>query len=123
MLLFLKFPFFPTTPTEMMFGFDAAHTHWNPYEKVLNKTNVSHLKLDWSYATGVWIGSSPAVANGLVYVGSADKKLYAFDAGCRSACQPLWSYATGSYIYSSPAVANGLVYVGSDDKKLYAFGL
>jgi len=55
------------------------------------------------------------VANGIVYVGSADNKLYAFDASCRQACQPLWSYATGGGISSSPAAANGLVYVGSHD--------
>ena len=110
-----------TAKIGVMFGFDAAHTHWNPYEKVLNKTNISHLKLDWSYPTGDIIYSSPAVANGLVYVDSGDDKFYAFDAGCRSACQPLWSYPMNGRIDSSPAVANGVVYVGSNDGKLYAF--
>ena len=33
------------------------------------------------------IYSSPAVANGIVYVGSDDHKLYAFDASCRN-CLP-----------------------------------
>ncbi len=107
--------------TDVMFGFDPAHTHWNPYEKVISKTNISRLKPAWSYATGGSIESSPAVANGIVYVGSNDKKLYAFDAACRKGCLPLWSYATGDSIESSPAVANGLVYVGSDDHKLYTF--
>jgi outer membrane protein assembly factor BamB len=32
----------------------------------------------WSYATGGAIRSSPAVANGMVYVGSEDGRLYAF---------------------------------------------
>ena len=57
----------------------------------------------------------------MVYIGSDDRKLYAFDATCRQACQPLWSYTTGNYIASSPAVAGGMVYVSSDDDKLYAF--
>jgi outer membrane protein assembly factor BamB len=71
------------------------------------------------------VRSSPAVANGVVYVGSDDGRLYAFGAGgCGAAtCAPLWSYATGSAVRSSPAVANGMVYVGSDDGRLYAFGL
>jgi outer membrane protein assembly factor BamB len=69
------------------------------------------------------LDSSPAVANGVVYVGSFDHKLYAFDAnGCGQAvCQPLWTGTTGSTIESSPTVANGTVFIGSDDGKLYAF--
>ena len=113
-----------TTDTKkngFMFGFDPAHTRWNPHEKVLSKATVRHLKPRWSYATDNAIYSSPAVANGMIYIGSEDHKLYAFNASCHSDCQPLWSYTTGGIIYSSPAVANGLVYVGSYDHKLYAF--
>ena len=61
--------------------------------------------------------SSPAVANGVVYVGSVDGKLYAYHATTGAL---LWSATTGSYINSSPAVANGMVYVGSADQNLYA---
>ena len=61
------------------------------------------------------------MANGVVYVGSGDGKLYAFDAagttGCSGTaprtCAPLWTAATGGAVSSSPAVANGVVYVGS----------
>jgi hypothetical protein len=72
------------------------------------------------------IFSAPAVANGLVYVGSHDDKLYAFAVGCASGgatCTPIWMATTGDWINSSPAVANGVVYVGSENGKLYAFGL
>ena len=113
-----------TTDTKkngFMFGFDPAHTRWNPHEMVLSKATVRHLKPRWSYATDNAIYSSPAVANGMIYIGSEDHNLYAFNASCHSACQPLWSYTTGGIIYSSPAVANGLVYVGSYDHNLYAF--
>ena len=65
--------------------------------------------------------SSPAVANGVVYIGSDDHKLYAFDAagnaGCSGtpkSCAPLWTATTGNAVLSSPAVANGVVYVGSE---------
>src|SRR5262249_29812300 len=64
----------------VMFGFDAGHTRSNPYERVLNVTNVSRLGLKWATPTGSAISSSPVVANGVVYVGSDDHKLYAFDA-------------------------------------------
>ena len=53
--------------------------------------------------------SSPAVANGVVYVGS-DDNVYALNARTGAL---LWSYTTGEYVVSSPAVANGVVYVGS----------
>jgi outer membrane protein assembly factor BamB len=67
--------------------------------------------------------SSPAVANGRVFVGAFDHKLYVFDAnGCGAAtCQPLWTAATGGTIESTPTVAKGVVFIGSDDGKLYAF--
>ena len=102
-------------------GFDAAHTGWNPYERVLNVANVKNVKQLWSFATGGPIDSSPAVANGMVYIGSEDHRLYAFDGSCHRDCQPLWSFATGGPIDSSPAVANGMVYIGSEDHRLYAF--
>ncbi len=34
--------------------------------------------LKWSYATGGPIVSSPAIANGVVYIGSTDDNVYAF---------------------------------------------
>ena len=64
--------------------------------------------------------SSPAVAGGVVYVGSDDHSLDAFNA---KSGNMLWSYRTGDVVISSPVVVNGMVYVGSLDGKLYAFGL
>jgi outer membrane protein assembly factor BamB len=67
--------------------------------------------------------SSPAVANGVVYVGAFDGKLHAFDAdGCGAAtCNPLWTGQTGGTIESTPTVSHNIVFIGSDDGKLYAF--
>jgi len=93
---------------------------WNACEKVLNVNNVVKLGLKWSYTTGNQVYSSPAVANGVVYVGSVDHKVYARNAKTGAL---LWSYTTGTVEYSSPAVSNGVVYLGSYDHNLYAFGL
>ena len=49
--------------------------------------------------------SSPAVANGMVYVGSEDNNVYALNATTGA---KLWSYTTGGEVLSSPAVANGV---------------
>ena len=85
----------------------------------------------WQSTHLAQIIDSPAVANGIVYVGSqtddndASGKLNAFSAsGCGNAiCAPLWQGKAGSQsiLQSSPAVAGGLVYVGGFDGKLYAF--
>ena len=71
--------------------------------------------------------STPAVTGGVVYVGSNDSKLYAFDAngntncsGVPKTCSPLWTAATPNpFMYSSPAVANGVVYAGSSDLEAF----
>jgi hypothetical protein len=63
------------------------------------------------------VNSSPAVVNGVVYVGSSDHNVYALNASTGAL---LWSFATGSYVESSPAVANGVVYIGSFDGNVYA---
>jgi parallel beta-helix repeat protein len=70
----------------------------------------------WNYTTGNGVDSSPAVADGRVYVGSGDGRVYCLDA---STGAQVWNYTTGSAVYSSPAVADGRVYVGSDDYKVY----
>ena len=71
----------------------------------------------WTFSTGSPIHSSPAVANGTVYCGSRDGKLYALDAATGT---KLWEYETGSWVESSPAIVNGVVYVGSADHIVYA---
>jgi outer membrane protein assembly factor BamB len=63
--------------------------------------------------------SSPAYANGVVYVGSYDNNVYALNA--RTGAK-LWNYTTGALVYSGPAVANGVVYVGGYDHNIYALG-
>jgi hypothetical protein len=62
------------------FHLDLSHTGCNPHELVLSPATVGNLVLNWNYLTPGAIGSAPAVANGVVYVGSADNNLYALDA-------------------------------------------
>jgi len=47
---------------------------------VFNIKNVNRLGLKWNYTTGGNVGSSPAVVNGVVYVGSDDHNVYALSA-------------------------------------------
>ena len=71
----------------------------------------------WSYATQGWVSAAPAVADGVVYVGSNDHRVYALDAATGN---ELWSLTTGDVVVSVPTVADGVVYVGSNDNHLHA---
>lgn len=111
-----------------MFRFESRRSGSSPDTSLSAAAVASSMVLGWTATTGSGVDSSPAVANGVVYVGSNDQKLYAFDAsgsaGCAGmpkACAPLWSALTGGGVVSSPAVVNGVVYVGSWDGNLYAF--
>ncbi len=91
------------------FQFDPCHTGYNPNESVLSPATVGNLVLDWRYLTGGGVDSSPAVVDGVLYVGSGDSNVYAVNAVTGA---PLWKYATGGGVESSPAVASGVVYAG-----------
>jgi outer membrane protein assembly factor BamB len=95
------------------FHFEADGTRLNPYENVLTPKTVRGLGLRWSYKTGSAVFTAPALANGVVYVGSSwpEFSIYALNA---STGAKLWSYDTGGDVLSSPAAADGVVYVGSD---------
>jgi outer membrane protein assembly factor BamB len=83
----------------------------------------------WVGTMGGYFATSPALANGVAYIGATNGRVYAFPAKCgfdEASCRALWTYSIGSGIESSPfdpVVANGTVYVGSNFGKLLAFGL
>jgi len=93
-----------------MFHHDARHTGYT------NESFSDELELLWSYETGYGVCSSPAVADGKVFLGSNDHKIYCLD---EEAGKLIWSYKTGgSVFFSSPVVADGKVFVGSRDNKI-----
>lgn len=101
-----------------MSGFDPQQDGTNPYENVVNSSNVSSMVQGWSQKfSGSAENASPVVANNIVYEGvggSSSDRFYAFNA---TTGQPIWSYPI--HVGSDAAVANNTVYVGSD--QLYAF--
>ena len=74
------------------------------------------LALAWNYTTNGAVISSPSIVDGVVYVGSQDKNLYALDAYSGSL---IWKFATQDALVSSPAVVDGKVYTGGDDGYVY----
>ena len=93
-------------PPESMFRGGPAHLG------VYQGGGATLLGLAWRAPTDGDVISSPAVANGTVYVGSGDGHLYALElaTGDRR-----WRHDAGSPISSSPAVGGGLVYATARD--------
>jgi len=87
-----------------MFRHDLSHTGYSTSTAPYTNNTI------WNYTTGAEVDSSPAVADGKVYVGSYDYNVYAFNA---TTGDVIWNYTTGDNVWSSPAVADGKVYVGS----------
>ena len=72
----------------------------------------------WRYKTGDSV-NSPAVVDGVVYVGSGDGYLYAVDA---TSGDLRWRYEAGSWVLS-PVVVDGVVYVSSGDDYDYLYAV
>ncbi len=74
-------------------------------------------KLNWRFKTEGRIFSSPAVMDGIVYIGSEDSNLYAVNAETGAL---IWKFKTGGQVSSSPAVYKQTVYFTSYDGHCYA---
>ncbi|MEM3577487.1 MAG: PQQ-binding-like beta-propeller repeat protein [Candidatus Bathyarchaeia archaeon] len=99
-------------------------SEWTMYRHDVNRSGYTQIAgpkynfTKWTFQTGHIILSSPAVANGIVYIGSNDSKVYALNMWTG---EEIWNFSTGpGGIYSSPAVADGIVYIGANDNKTYA---
>src|SRR5438045_2113972 len=73
------------------------------------------LQEKWTFKCGRGVESAPAVVNGVVYVASLDKHLYALDLGTG---KPKWKVKLGAS-KASPAVKGDRVYVGDLDGNFY----
>jgi len=71
----------------------------------------------WTYLTSDFIDSSPALGEGMVFIGSADGFVYALD---QTTGLEEWRFQTGDFVQSTPSYSGGLVFVGSDDFNVYA---
>ena len=75
------------------------------------------LELLWKFKTGGPIHASPVIANGILYIGSTNGKLYALDAkqwGIK------WVFNAGEAIRYSAAVLGDRVYFSARNNKVYA---
>jgi outer membrane protein assembly factor BamB len=91
--------------------------------------NMTTGELLWEYAPPAWLSSSPAVADGKVYVGTSTGEVLCFNA---LTGQMLWDYyvrgavgsnsssGSGYQVTNSLTVSNGVVYIGATPELLLA---
>ena len=98
----------------------AYNTVYVPTSSFVYALNATDGAVQWSLPTnGGYAVSSPAVADGKVYLGLENGYVYALDAFSGDL---IWSYKTDGSVQSSPAISDGLLFVGSNDGILYAIG-
>ncbi|WP_019544143.1 PQQ-binding-like beta-propeller repeat protein [Streptomyces sulphureus] len=110
---------------------DLSGTRYNGEEKKLTPANVQKLKQKWAFGhadvPGVYLGSQPAVVDGVLYTGGADATFHALDA--RTGAKK-WTFDLRSAIgddvgdkdpvRSGPTVSGDTVYFGDNKGHLYA---
>ncbi|HVX51531.1 MAG TPA: PQQ-binding-like beta-propeller repeat protein, partial [Chitinophagaceae bacterium] len=79
-------------------------------------TPFNNVSLHWQFSTGGAVRSTPLVAGGKIYFGSADHRLYCLDTTGKQ----LWRFEAAAGVHSSPAVSAGLVFFNDRDNNLYA---
>lgn len=94
-----------------MFRADPARSGLAPDQR------FSGLQIEWSTELGGSVDGSPAVSDGIAYVGNSLGVMHAVSAADGSL---VWRCRTGGAVVSSPAVAGGLVIFGSVDGFCYA---
>jgi eukaryotic-like serine/threonine-protein kinase len=79
-------------------------------------TTASGIKPLWSFKCEDEIRGTPAISQGLIYIGSYDNNLYALNAADGKF---QWKYPTDGGVVTRPSVFDGNVYFGSEDKRLH----
>ena len=71
----------------------------------------------WKYATGGAVLATPLVTDGMVVIGSFDKKLYALDAKLG---ERLWSFKGNGWFWAGAVTDGNYIFASSMDKRVYA---
>lgn len=69
------------------------------------------------------LSSAPAVASGILVVGSSDGHVYSVSSSCATGgdCHPLWVGRTRGGVSATPVIADGRVFVATTEGRVYAF--
>src|SRR5258706_2778479 len=97
--------------------------NWPPYRGDAHSRGVAHPTLP-DKPDRLWVfevkdgafESTATIADGVVYIGDMDGKLFALDL---ASGKEIWSQKFAAGFIAAPAVRNGLLYLGDMDGKCY----
>ena len=99
-----------------MIGHDATNTRNQPFERAINRANVSRLAPKWVAMTAGDVSATPAVVNGAVYFGDFGGMLWKLNA---ETGEKIWSHLVSDYTgipgdiaRTSPSLAGNMLVVG-----------
>ena len=95
---------------------DGTSANW---EFAIEQKPTASLACSPQLSKPVSIYATPAVANGIVYIGDYEGNVYGIDIKTRM----MNKSPTGGAIIGSPVIASDKLFIGSSDGKLYAFPL
>ncbi|MCH8205803.1 MAG: PQQ-binding-like beta-propeller repeat protein [Chloroflexi bacterium] len=95
-----------------MYQRDPAHTGF-----AADVQSVPRGVLKWRLDTGKQLFASPAVVDGVVYIGTGDKRLLALDG---QSGDVIWEVPVGDSVHSTPAVAGDFVFFSLRDGRVVA---
>ena len=75
---------------------------------------------EWGKDVGGAVVGGPALADGLVLIGSDDGNLSAYYTAGDTPGRLAWRFSTGGQIWTTPLVEDGIAYFGSMDRHIYA---
>jgi len=119
-------PAVSTSADWSMYQHDQTHSGFST-TSLVNSSNVATLTPAWNFAAGDWVTGTPIVADGVVYVGSWDGKMYALRERDGSV---VWSFNAGTIkvdacqttygIDSTANLSGGKLYFGTGQAQLIA---
>src|SRR5258708_1626273 len=80
--------------------------------------NITTNGLVWSYPLEKHVMSTPAIANGLLFIADCGRKFHCLNPETGN---PFWTQDIDGEVWASPLVADGKIFLGTRSGKFYVF--
>jgi outer membrane protein assembly factor BamB len=96
--------------------------YFGGFDSTLHAVSIDSEQEVWSIEAANWFWTTPLVANGVLYAGALDHKVFAVDAGTGD---PVWQqpFGTEGPVRASPIIAGGVLIVADRDGNVHGIDL